>query len=258
MSLSIREVNDKLVKAGRLQYRPICVYGTDEVPKGAFQVSAVIRAGHRCLAKALVKMAIYEDIPPIFIGHGTLDGCCFGAASTLGFKPFPPMMRDLMSAESTSGNSAYLKASDAVSDKTIENLGKITPPGKYVVMQACADADDVAHDILSVLCFGTAEQIRNLCGLIHFSDPNPFGSIIAPWGPHCAVFVAYPSGMAENAPKDTAFIGPTEPDGNDWFPPDLLALSMPIEMARRISVDYESSFAAKKPEMTFPESREKL
>jgi hypothetical protein len=203
-------------------------------------------------------MAIHEEIPPVYIGDGALQGCCVGAASSLGFTTFPKSMRDLMSAESKSGESMFLKASDAVSDRTIENLGRITPPGKYIVMAPCADADDKAHEIKSVLCFGNAEQIRNLCGLIHFSSTDPFGSIIAPWGPHCAVFVAYPAGMAEKAPKNTAFLGPTEPDGNDWFPEDLLSLSMPIDMARRICEDYANSFAVKKPEVTYAKDKESL
>ncbi len=243
---------------GRLEYRPICVYGTDETPKGAYQVSSVITAGHRCLAKALLKMAINEDVPPIYIGKDALSGCCFGAASSLGFTPFPKAMKDMMSSESTTGDSMYLKSTDDVCEKTIVNLGKITPPGKYVVMQPCADADDNAHNILSVLCFGTAEQIRNLCGLIHFRTTDPFSSIIAPWGPHCAVMIAYPAGMSEKAPKNTAFLGPTEPDGNGWFPPDLLALSMPIEMARHISEDCDSSFVEKCPEVVYPAIREKV
>jgi hypothetical protein len=257
MSLSIRDINDKLVRAGRLEYRPICVYGTGQVPVGAYQVSSVITKGHRCLARALLKMAIDDNVPPLYIGKDALKGCCSGAASTLGFRPFPRSMKALMSAETKGRGSMFLKASDDVCDKTIANLGKITPPGKYVVMMPCADADDRNHDILSVLCFGTAEQVRNLCGLIHFRTVEPFSSIIAPWGPHCAIFVAYPAGMSDRAPTDTAFIGPTEPDGNDWFPPDLMALSIPIGLARRISEDCESSFVGKKPEVAYPAAREK-
>lgn len=258
MPLSLHDINNKLVSAGRLQYRPIYVYGSDTVPKGAYQVSSVITTGHRCMAKALLKMAIYDEVPPLFIGTDALNGCCFGAAATLGFTSFPPMMRDLMSAESKSGDSMYMKSSDETCDKTIANLGKITPPGKYVVMAPSTFIDDTSHNVLSVLCFGSAEQIRNLCGLIHFRTTDPFSSIIAPWGPHCAVFVAYPAGMAEKAPKNTAFIGPTEPDGNDWFPPDLMALSMPLGMARRISEDCEASFAEKRPEAAYPPVREKV
>lgn len=257
MPIPIKDLNEKLVRAGRLEYRPIYVYGTEETPKGAYQVSSVVTQGHRCLAKALLKMAIHEEVPPLYIGKDAFSGCCFGAASTLGFTPFPPMMRDLMSAESTTGDSMYLKSSDAVCEKTIANLGRITPPGKYVVM-APAEHINETNNVLSVLCFGSSEQIRNLCGLIHFRTTDPFGSIIAPWGPHCAIFVAYPAGMAEKAPKDTAFIGPTEPDGNDWFPPDMMALSMPIGMARRISEDCKASFVEKRPEVAYPMAREKV
>src|SRR5208337_1912392 len=147
MPMSVKDINDKLIKAGRLEYRPIYVYGTDETPKGAYQVSSVVTQGHRCLAKALLKMAIHEEVPPLYIGKDALAGCCFGAASTLGFTPFPPMMRDLMSAESKSGGSMFLKSSDDVCDRTIDNLGRITPPGRYVVMAPSASIDDKSHEV---------------------------------------------------------------------------------------------------------------
>lgn len=33
--LSIQELGKKLKEAGRLKLRPLCVYGTDEIPAGA-------------------------------------------------------------------------------------------------------------------------------------------------------------------------------------------------------------------------------
>ena len=71
MPKSIKEIGETIVSAGKLQYRPICVYGTNEVPKGAVQVSSIIRQGHRCLAKTLLKMAIHDEIPPVYIGDSS-------------------------------------------------------------------------------------------------------------------------------------------------------------------------------------------
>ena len=77
-----------------------------------------------------------------------------------------------------------------------------------------ASAADIAGNssVLSVVCFGSAEQIRNLCALVHFDETRIFDPIMAPWGSHCSLFVAYPSGMAANAPKNTAFLGPNAPE----------------------------------------------
>lgn len=62
----------------------------------------------------------------------------------------------------------------------------------------------------------------------------------------------------ERAPKNTAFIGPTAPDGNAWFPEDIMALSMPIDMASRICEGYSRSFAVKAPGLAYPETREQV
>ena len=254
MSHSIHDINDRLVAAGKLEHRPIYVYGSDNIPKGAMQVSALLTTGHRCLAKAIFKQSVNEGIPPLYLGKDALKGCCYGAQSWLGFITFPKSMEDMLTGKSDA-EAMFLKSSPEVCRKSLQNIGKITPPADYIVMST--DADLKGHEkVLSVVCFGSAEQIRNLCALVHFSETRIFEPIMAPWGSHCSLFVAYPAGMAENAPKDTAFLGPNAPDGNSWFPEDIMALSMPIGMARRISEDYGNSFAVKAPEMTFPKSRE--
>ena len=59
-------------------------------------------------------------------------------------------------------------------------------------MQVLEGMDNNPKDIKSILCFGTAEQIRNLGGLIHFSEPRAFTPIMDPWGSGCAIFVPSP------------------------------------------------------------------
>ena len=51
-----------------------------------------------------------------------------------------------------------------------------------------------------------------------------------PFGPVCATFITYPAGLAENTPKETAFIGPADPTGNIWFPEDYMSLGIPIDI----------------------------
>jgi hypothetical protein len=258
---TIKGVNEVLVKAGRLHLRPICVYGSESVPDGAVQVSSVITQGHKCLAKALLKMAMHEDVPAVYLGKDALKGCCFGASAWLGVIRMPPMMKNMYSyVPKGDGNhiAQYLKSTPESCNASLTDLGQVTPPGKYIVMQACADMDGDISSIRSILCFGDAEQIRNLCGLVHFGEEKAFSPIIAPWGSHCASFVTYPAGMAENAPKDTAFLGPMMSYGNDWFPRDMMSLGIPAHIAARMCRDYERSFAALKPEVTYASFKEKL
>ena len=107
-------------------------------------------------------------------------------------------------------------------------------------------------NIKSILVFGNSEQIRNLSNLIYFNNENTFTGISTPFGPSCASFITYPNEMAENTPKDTAFIGPIDPTGNIWFPSDYLSMGIPIEIAMKLYQNIDNSFISKRPEVAFP------
>ena len=51
------ELGKKLTEAGRLKLRPLCVYGTDEIPEGAVPSYTV----DRCVAKAVYISAALVD-----------------------------------------------------------------------------------------------------------------------------------------------------------------------------------------------------
>jgi hypothetical protein len=61
--------------------------------------------------------------------------------------------------------------------------------------------------------------------------------------------------MVETSPPNTAFVGPSDPTGNVWFPQDYLSLAIPIKIARRMADDLEGSFIAKRPSVAYPEKR---
>ncbi|CAJ37409.1 DUF169 domain-containing protein [Methanocella arvoryzae] len=258
---SISHVDAKLVQAGRLHLRPVYTFAADTLPAGAVQVSAVVTEGHKCLAKALLIQAIHPEVPPVYLGGDAMKGCCFGASAWLGFMKMPPMMKAMYASVPKGDgkhNAHYLKATPDLCEAGLKSLGRLIPAGKYLVMGTCDERTESLARPVSALCFGTAEQIRNLCGLVHFSRADLFNPVIAAWGAHCATFISYPAGLWENVPKDTAFIGPAASYGNDWFPPDLLALSMPYRMAVQLSEDYGQSFAEKCPDKTYPATRDQL
>jgi hypothetical protein len=41
--------------------------------------------------------------------------------------------------------------------------------------------------------------------------------------------------MAVNAPEDSAYVGPADPTGNPWLPPELMIMGIPIALLRNIS-----------------------
>jgi hypothetical protein len=258
MVTDIKIINDVLVKTGRLDHRVIGVYAADSRPAGAVTTAKVIRNGGPCLAKALFKMASHRDVPAIYIGEDVAKESCFGAMAWFGYAAFPPKAENMFISNSPSSSSMCIKENAEVCLATIRDMGKFVPAGKYVVMQALDDMDESPKDMRSVLCFGKSEQVRNLGGLIHFSEPRAFTPIMAPWGSGCGNFVVYPAGMAAGCPKDTAILSPFVPEGNKWFPEDMLALGIPIAMARRMAEGYGSSFAVKKPDIAYPAAKEIL
>jgi hypothetical protein len=252
--LSIAEVGKKLTRAGRLEMRPLCVYGADKVPCESVAVAKV----NRCLSDAVFEMAVKKDVPPTYLGENMLEGVCPGGQSWLGYAPFNPHIKDFISTgspEFRGGMAEFYKASPEIAEKSLEAVGKITPLGKYTVMSGCENLSFGDPGVKAIICFGSAEQIRNLCGLIYFRSTRPFNSIAVPWGAACATMLTYPARIAEKAPDGAAFVGPTDPTGNSWFPESHLAIGIPIKIARQMCDDLEDSFIAKKPGLAYPRKR---
>jgi hypothetical protein len=254
--ISIAEIGTRLIRAGKLDCRPICVYSSEKIPEKGLSLVSI----NRCIAKALFALAVDKEIPSLFIGEDTLEGCCPGGQGWFGFSKFAPFIKYFVSTgskEVRGGAADILKVDPKNVEQTIKAVGTIRPLGKYIVMQACTELREENPGVKSVLCFGTSEQIRNLCALIYFSRINPFSSILTPWGPACATFVTYPAGMASNTPANCAFTGPMDPTINPWFPPNFLALGIPVNIARQMSADLEESFITKRPNVAYPKHREK-
>ena len=65
-------------------------------------------------------------------------------------------------------------------------------------------------------------------------------------------------GIAENTPKESAFVGPVDPTVNVFFPEDYMALGIPLSMAVNMHKDLNDSFAVKTSEVTYPKIRDKI
>jgi hypothetical protein len=256
-SMSIKKIGEKLTLAGRLKMRPVCVYGSGTVPETAVPMNRI----SSCVARSILNLAMYPKLPPLYISEDTLEGCCGGGQAWFGFHKFAPHIKYFISTgtkEFRKGAAEYLRASPEIAEENIEKIGRITPPGKHLVIQACSDLDGEDPGVRSVLCFGLGEQIRNMCALVHFRIEDPFHAIIVPQGASCASFVTYASGMAEKAPTDAVVIGPCDPTGNLWFPSDHLSMAIPIKIARQMANDLEDSFITKRPLVAYPEKRMKI
>lgn len=253
---SIKEIGENLKIGGKLSTSPLAVYSSETIPEGAVPMCSL----DRCVAKAIMLASINENQPPLYIGKDTLKGCCPGSMTYLGFTKPLKFIKYFVSTGNEKfrgGEAEYLKASPEYVEGFLESIGEIKPLGKYLIIQKYEDIKD-DNDIKSIICFGNGEQIRNLVSLIHFRTKNPFNAIDMPFGPACATLVTYPAGMAEKAPKDTAFVGPVDPTGNVWFPPEYMAISIPLKIAEGMHEDLNNSFAVKRPQVASPKTRDKI
>lgn len=271
MSNTIKKIGESLKRAGMLETAPLCVYFHDDIPEDAVPMVSV----DTCAAKAILAAAVDKNMPPIYMGQDCLKGVCLGGITWLGFsKKISPYIKYFVSTGHENfreGDAEYLKASPEIFEKFRESIGHVTLPKKYLIVKSCdnfgdnellediGDGEDRNSPIIrSFLCFGNAQQTRNLCSLIHFRTINPFESIIGPFGPACATMITYPAHLAEKTPNKSAFIGPIDPTGNCWFPTDFMALGIPLDMAIDMCKDLEDSFAFKRPEVAYPINRDDI
>ena len=248
--LNVLDLGKKLTEAGRLKLRPLCVYGTDKIPDGAVPSYTV----DRCIAKAIYTSALFQETPPLFV-EAAHEQCCAGGMVWTGLGEPHPKLKYFVTIgtpDFRGGAAEHLKVSPELFEQSMKRAGKITPSGKYIVIRPCTD-EISPETIRSLVLFAGSEQIRNLCGLAQFSSSDLFFKTVLPGGPTCATMLTFPAGMAENAPKGSAFVGPVDPTGNHWLPPDLMTMGIPAELAQQMAADMEESFICKRSKIAYPE-----
>jgi len=250
--LGIRELGEKLVMAGRLKLRPLCVYGADEIPQGAVPSYAI----DRCIAKAIYTAALHAETPPLYV-DANQGQCCPGGMVWMGFSEPHPKLKYFVTVgtpDFQGGMAEHLKATPELFEEQRKRAGKVIPPGKYIVIRPCTD-DIAPEKIRSLILFAGSEQIRNLCGLAQYSSSDPFFKTIISAGATCSMMITFPAGMAENAPKDSAYIGPTDPTGNHWLAPELMIMGIPMALAQQMAADLDESFICRRNKIAYPENR---
>lgn len=242
--MSIKQIGTLLADAVNMKTWPVCVYGSDQIPENAVRSSLQ----SDCLACNIFQIAEGKVKVPVYAGDepGQIFCRCMGGPAWFGYKGFDPRLPGLMStgSEATKQAGKHLKENENIACETYRAVGEIRPLGRYVVMRRC---DDLQEDpgVKCIICFAGSEQIRDLCALAHFSSHDVFNFISVPWGPACATLVTYPAGMAGNAGSARIHLGPTDPSARGWLPEKYLAMGIPVENARKMAGDVESSFLVK-------------
>jgi hypothetical protein len=252
-SMDAAMIGRRLSEAARLPGRAVCVYGSDEIPEGSVQLSKV----DRCVARAIYKLSMVPETPAMHYGATAKEGICGGGQGWCGLTVTPPKLKYFVSTGTPDfmhGAAEFLKPTPESAERFFAAPGAINPPAKYINL-AGWDQIGPRQNVLSYILIGPAESIRNMGGLIIFVSDDIFTSISMPGGPTCAAMVTYAAGMAEKAPQNAAFVGPVDPTGNAWFPPDMMSLAIPYAMAETLVENADRSFIGKRPQVAFPSRR---
>lgn len=250
--MKANEIGESLTRAARLPGKAVCVFASDDVRKFSVEVSSI----DRCLARSVFRISMEADAPSAYFGVDARAGICPGGQAWCGLADASPMIKYFISTgrpDYRNGAAEYLKPSPEAAERLFSAPGRIAVPAKYLNLARCDRIED-DQEVLSFILIGDAESIRNMGGLIQFVSDDIFGSILMPGGPDCASMITYAAGLAERAPRDAAFVGPVDPTGNAWMPPNLMSLALPFEMARIMAENLDASFLAKRPEVAFPSS----
>jgi hypothetical protein len=249
--LSIQEFGKKFVEAGRLKLRPLCVYGTNNIPQGAIPLHTI----DRCIARAIFTAALFEETPPLYV-DASHEQCCPGGMVWMGFNEPHPKLKYFVTVgtpDFQGGAAEHLKATPELFEEHRARAGKVTPLantsllGRATIISRRTGLDQSSS--------AGSEQIRNLCGLAQFNSPDPFFKTLLRPGATCSTMITFPAGMAENAPKDSAYVGPSDPTGNTWLPPELMVMGTPIALAQQMASDLDESFIGKRSGIAYPENR---
>lgn len=93
---SVSEIGKRLTQAGRLKIRPLCVYGSQEIPEGVTPSTSV----SSCVARAIFTLATRQETPPIYVAAGMSERCCPGGLAQFGFTEFDPGIKYFVSTGS--------------------------------------------------------------------------------------------------------------------------------------------------------------
>ncbi len=247
----MRIIGKNLAIAGQLRPRPLCIYGSETVPENAVRSTSL----HFCITNAMMSLALQTKINTIFFGVDEKQGSCPGSRAWLGYEGFNPFLKYFVSTGIKKFPAEFLVTSPEIAEERLKSIGQISPMGKYTVIRACEDVGETGLEVKAVVCYGTPEQIRNLCMLAHFRAKTAFGTIQVPWGSSCGSLITYPAGLGTNVPRNCVFLGPIDPTDNYFFPPDLLGIAMPVEIASNMSADLADSFIMRRSTVAYPDKR---
>src|SRR5271157_1863526 len=258
---SAYHIGEVLQSSGRLSFRPLCIYSGKFIPLGAIPAPLI----DRCIIQALIKMMKNKSINSIYLDEKSSRNLCPGGRGWLGYRPISASIKYFVSTgkpskepsskgERKSFSECYLNSPETAED-VIKQIGKINALPEYLTISPCEQLDGENVDAKAILCYGTAEQIRNLSALGHFRGQDIYHNVIMPFGSACTTLITFPAEMAEFGPRNAIFVGPVDPTINHVIDPNYLFIAIPFQKAVEMASDSGSSFLNRHTSVAFPKHR---
>jgi hypothetical protein len=152
VQMTAYEIAQNMIEAVGLEHPPLYVYGTNTLPPDAVSSVEV----DRCIAKAIFGLAKENTRRAIFIEKDEGRRCCPGGQGWFGFKEFMPHLPSFLSngdANFRGGASEHLFATPELAHKRLNAIGKVQPPGKYIVPNNYKIADLYHSSLLLIISF---------------------------------------------------------------------------------------------------------
>ena len=254
------DIGTVLKDAVGLELQPVYILGSNTIPESSVPLTTY----DRCIAKVMFWLAGHGKRPAIYLSEDQVEKGCAGGMTYCGFCEANPMIKYFIAngtPEYRNGMAEYLRVDPETAEESAARTGKKKAPKENLLFVRADKVKELnlkENEVLAITCFGTAEQIRNLSALVHYRNTDIFQNVITAVGPACSTLVTYPAGLAENAPKNSAYTGPADPTGNEWFPPNYMAIGIPIKLAKQMAEDVPKSFLTLRPQVAIPTERVEL
>jgi uncharacterized protein (DUF169 family) len=222
-----------------LTVRPVAVYRSPEIPKGA-----EVPQGHCAVPSLLLKCARTGKVCATDASHLG----CRGAAGGLGFGGIPDRQRRAcMMSTGVEGSDHQPKHDFKTPEIAMRQLSGIRDYGDgedAIVFQDLGEAEAEKRDIEVVVFIADPSRISALALLAGFGYEGEGEAVIMPYGHACEQIYALPRAEGERE-HPRAVVGFTDLFARRYIDRDKLTFAVPYRLYKRMEADVPGSFMGK-------------
>jgi len=235
--LNIQERTEILVKKLGLNYHPVALLFSDEMPEGSMYLK---KAGNACVAPLIFSAAKGKTV---FIDSNSTGYAC--SAFYLGYEKwiFNGIEYFLSNSASPLPNGRtcerFVKSPELAKEYVSSFIPEEVRKNAYVFKPVEKLNESEKPEV--VILFANPDQISALVFLIHYNTPNNFNRIETGFASSCGAMTTFPLRFASEG-KKKAFWGLHDPAQRLSFPAEITSLAMPLNLYHEILEILDESF----------------